>query len=314
MQDIYVNGTVIEKNTAENYDDEYNTANDIPIDIVATHKNLMKRGAIYRRMSYMDYYFFPDDIMCHVENVSMRVYSTHDIDTSEFVSMIVRKDIKEYSDVGILVRGLSGEWYRESLRIDKMDIDIKATYNDEICDNIGNVDNFIMHDESGIAMFYGEPGTGKSTFIKYIIQRYDTKNFILLNSDVLAYMTDSTFLGFLLANKNAIYIIEDAEKLIESRKMSNNNVISSFLNLSDGITSNAIKCKFICTFNDSISNIDQAVMRKGRLKLKFEFKKLCVEKARKINPDINTDTSLADLFNVNENDFTKKQTRRIGFH
>jgi SpoVK/Ycf46/Vps4 family AAA+-type ATPase len=128
-------------------------------------------------------------------------------------------------------------------------------------------------------------------------------------------MSDSTFIGFLLSNKNAIYIIEDAEKLIESRKSyTSSNVLSSFLNLSDGLTANAIKSKFICTFNENVSNIDAAVMRKGRLKLKFEFKKLCVEKAQRINPEVTAPISLADLFNMQENDFTKKPVRQIGFH
>lgn len=319
IYDIYLNGTVIEKNTAENYDDEYNSSNDIPIDIAETHKNLMKmEGILYRKLSFTDCYFMPNKILCYIENVSMRIYSFDDryaIHISNFINALVKKDIKEYSDVGILVRDTRGEWYRESLRIDKMDIDINATYNDDICDNIDKIDDFISNDDSGIIMFHGEPGTGKSTFIKYIIQKHDEKNFIILNSDILSYMSDSTFIGFLLSNKNAIYIIEDAEKLIESRKSyTSSNVLSSFLNLSDGLTANAIKSKFICTFNENVSNIDAAVMRKGRLKLKFEFKKLCVEKAQRINPDITAPISLADLFNMQENDFTKKPVRQIGFH
>ena len=32
-----------------------------------------------------------------------------------------------------------------------------------------------------------------------------------------------------------------------------------------------IKCKFICTFNTNIENVDKALLRKGRMKLKYEF-------------------------------------------
>ena len=84
--------------------------------------------------------------------------------------------------------------------------------------------------------------------------------------------------------------------------------------MSDGILASAIKCKFICTFNTALANIDKALQRKGRMKIKYEFGKLKYEKARKINPNIKGDTAVAELFYDIENDFSKKEVRKIGFN
>ena len=57
-------------------------------------------------------------------------------------------------------------------------------------------------------------------------------------------------------------------------------------------------------------------LRKGRLSLKYEFKKLNKNKVKKILNDdtINKDMTLADIYNIEEeNDFSKKKTNKIGF-
>ena len=70
------------------------------------------------------------------------------------------------------------------------------------------------------------------------------------------------------------------------------------------------------SFNTSLSNIDKALLRKGRLTLKYEFKKLAKDKVKKLIPEeeIKQDMSLADIYNFKEeNDYSKKQTSTIGF-
>lgn len=78
-----------------------------------------------------------------------------------------------------------------------------------------------------------------------------------------------------------------------------------------------IKLKFICTFNTSLQNIDKALLRKGRLKIKYEFKKLSVNKAKEIakdlHIDVNSDISLADLYNTDKVDFSEQKKKKIGF-
>ena len=139
---------------------------------------------------------------------------------------------------------------------------------------------------------------------------------MILDNSVFNYITDSSFIQLLINNQNAIIILEDCEEMLADR-IAGNNKLSALLNLSDGIIGDSFNFKFICTFNSNISKLDPAIMRKGRMKLKYEFKKLDKKKvqvlAEKLNKDIpNEDMTLADLFNYGE-DNGVKQEKKIGF-
>lgn len=283
------------------------------LDTNKTHENLIKNGWIWRNIMYNNYYF-KNNMIFELEAVDGTLYIDHTGDEEKICKsiqkcMVEKKDEKK-SEIGIMTRTPSG-YTTKYVDFDKMDIDIEKTYNDDI--PIDRIDKFITDDASGLALFYGEPGTGKSTFIKYLVQKYEDTAFTILDSDLLGDISNREMLSYFLDNEDSIYIIEDAEKLLSSREHNYNPIISSFLNMSDGILASAIKCKFICTFNTSLSNIDKALQRKGRMKIKYEFGKLKYDKAVKINPKVTTDTAVAELFFDNENDFSKKQQRRIGF-
>ena len=84
--------------------------------------------------------------------------------------------------------------------------------------------------------------------------------------------------------------------------------------MTDGILANVINCKFICTFNTDLNNIDDAIKRKGRMKLKYEFKKLSHDKVKNIIGD-DKDMTIADVvYAKHENDFSKKIQKKIGFN
>lgn len=295
------------KDNDNNYETKY-------IDQPKTHKKLLTDGWIYKDIIYNNYYF-KGNMILELEAVSCTLYLDNtDKDNENIVkhiqSLLSENKNDTVKEIGIATRNNTG-YATKYVEFNKMDIDIKKTYNDDI--PLDRIDKFINEDSNGLALFYGEPGTGKSTFIKYLVQTYNNKNFIILDSDLLADITNKQLISYFIDEDNAIYIIEDAEKLLSSRDTSYNPIISSFLNMSDGILASAIKCKFICTFNTALSNIDKALQRKGRMKIKYEFGKLKYEKAKKINPNIKGDTAVAELFYDVENDFSKKPQRKIGF-
>ena len=94
-----------------------------------------------------------------------------------------------------------------------------------------------------------------------------------------------------------------------------NGLLSTILNLTDGILGDMFKIKFICTFNCKKSDIDSAMLRKGRLSLMYEFKKLSVDKVRKILNDnsIQEEKTLANVYNLQSNGNEGMEIRRIGF-
>ena len=71
--------------------------------------------------------------------------------------------------------------------------------------------------------------------------------------------------------------------------------------------------KFICTFNDDMKNIDPALLRKGRLVSKYEFKGLEKEKAQTLLKELGHEVmlekniTLADIFNWGDEDYDVKK-------
>ena len=131
-------------------------------------------------------------------------------------------------------------------------------------------------------------------------------------------ITNPDFLSVLIENPNSIFVIEDAENIVLDREQKGSSAVSTLLNLSDGLLSDCLNIQIICSFNTDISKIDTALMRKGRLIAKYEFKALEVKKAQQLSDklgfqtDILIPTILTDIYNQNENDFQQKKSV-IGF-
>lgn len=195
------------------------------------------------------------------------------------------------------------------------EIDINLNYNDDLPYN--KICDLIEKEKSSeLILLYGEPGTGKSSLIKHLICKYPDKDFIFMDGTLLACASQEKLMAYFLDNENTIFILEDCEKSLMNRDNNYNPVMPVLLNMTDGILGDVLGTKFICTFNTALSNIDNALLRKGRLSLKYEFKKLNKNKVKKILNDdtINKDMTLADIYNIEEeNDFSKRQTSKMGF-
>lgn len=200
------------------------------------------------------------------------------------------------------------------------DIDIKANYNDDLPDD--KIRNFInSENEAGLCILHGKPGTGKTYYIRDLIKNCN-REFIYMNKECLNYINDSSFIAFLTNNKNSVFIMEDCENVLADRTQYN-NTISTLLNLSDGLLGDSLNNKFICTFNTDISNIDEALLRKGRMKVCYEFKYLSPEKANKLAEKLNKkdrfdkEVPLCDVMNSENNGNEaippRKKVGKIGF-
>lgn len=208
--------------------------------------------------------------------------------------------------------------YAPQIGITMMEQTLKSfdiSIEDNYCDDIPyeRMVDILSGDDKALLLFYGEPGTGKSTIIRKLIGEVE-KRFILMDPSIITTISDLQFVSFLSENKNTVIVLEDCEKLLKSREDGINNTIGTILNLTDGIVGDSFGVKFICTFNSDIDNIDKALLRKGRLSMKYEFKKLPLEKAKKIYPEAVEDMTLADAyFAIEENDFSKEEKKNIGF-
>lgn len=202
------------------------------------------------------------------------------------------------------------------MEVKKQDCNIESNYNDDFPYN--KIVSFIDGDESGLMILYGSPGTGKTSILRHLIYNTD-KTFVFLDSSCFNYITDASFVSMLISRRNSVIVLEDCEDLLRDR-IAGNNKLSALLNLSDGILGDSLNLKFICTFNAQLRNIDEAVLRKGRLKLKYEFKELTSEKtqalAKKLNKKIPEGKSLplCEVYSYGEDNGASQNIKRpIGF-
>jgi hypothetical protein len=198
-------------------------------------------------------------------------------------------------------------------------IDIKEFYNDDFVEIEELISDFMTKRESGIILLHGEPGTGKTTYIKHLICKFSDKEFIFVQNDFVRDLLKPSFVSFLLQNKDVTLIIEDAEKVMVSREHSTeDSVVSTILQLTDGLFSDYLNIKIVCTFNTDIDRIDKALLRKGRMVAKHNFKPLSDEKtealARKFGfTDVKGSLTLADIFGHEKRNFKNQEKKTIGF-
>lgn len=133
-------------------------------------------------------------------------------------------------------------------------------------------------------------------------------------------ITNPELISVLIDNSNSIFVIEDAENVIVDRENVGTSPVSSLLNISDGLLADCLNIQIICSFNTDISKIDSALMRKGRLIAKYEFKELETPKAQQLSNKLGFTTqidqpmTLTSIYNQDEKSFLQKEKRNpIGF-
>ena len=223
-----------------------------------------------------------------------------------------------------------GCYFTKSLNIHPLesinDPDFLCNYNTDLPDK--QVHEFLEMERGGICIFNGTPGCGKSTYIKSLVFKNPGVHFVVLPQYLL--LNQDAFRMFLLgtANKgNRVFIIEDCEQLLVQREENGvqfASVISDILNYTSGVISDITCTKFIFTFNTDLTKIDKALLRRGRLKVKYEFMPLKGENLEKIatktgytltDENKKDGVSLADLYaNFEEVELGEtKKRKKIGF-
>ncbi len=203
---------------------------------------------------------------------------------------------------------------------DLKNLDISLLYNDgfkEVHDVI--FDKLSVDNAKGIVLLHGLAGTGKTTYIRHLMSTIK-KKFIFLSPECAHYLSDSSFIKFLLDYRNSILIIEDAEKAVKARTENGESATSNLLSLGDGLLSDSLNIQVLITMNNELSTIDEALLRKGRLIARYDFKELDKHKAQKISDSlgykskIDRDMTLAEIYNQNDMNFsTHKTIKEIGF-
>ena len=176
-------------------------------------------------------------------------------------------------------------------------------------------DRYIQSDAS-ILLLIGPPGTGKTTFIRGLLQHTKQSAIVTYDPGILA--KDYVFAQFIEGDRN-VFVIEDADNFLGART-DGNDVMHKFLNVGDGLVTTKNKKLIFSTNLPSIRDIDSALVRPGRCFDIVNFAPLNEEQANTLAKKLNVTHdhkdngtySIADIFNKQVH-APKAPKRSMGF-
>jgi hypothetical protein len=239
-------------------------------------------------------------------------------EVTELVNKFKERQKRQPQEINLIVQNKQGLDLK-AMEIKRTKLDIGLFYEnsfketDEIITKRLNQKN-----DKGIVLLHGLPGTGKTTYLRYLIGKIK-KRVLFLSPNVASNLMNPDFIELLIDNPNTVLIIEDAENIIMDRRYESSSSVSNLLNISDGLLADFLNVQLICTFNNSLAMVDSALMRKGRLIAKHEFGKLNTEKAQRLSNHlgfkniIDKPMTIAEITNPNAKEYEMKKVEVLGF-
>lgn len=269
-------------------------------------------------------YFLSPDLIVYFDTQQSIIRYLFKETQTDFVEKVVaemnafKKKPSAEAEIYLLVQRHMG-YGIEKFALNEQPFALEDNYNDDL---------FPIHKEilsrlnrkkdKGIVLLHGEPGTGKTSYIRHLTRLLE-KKVIFLPPNMAEGITHPSFLPMLMENPDSILVIEDAENILLDRNYNDKSAVSALLNLSDGLLADCLNIQLICTFNTDITKIDSALLRKGRLIASYKFGPLACKKAQHLAKKlgqtsyISTPVHLTDVYNQNPIPGQTVPKKQIGF-
>lgn len=144
----------------------------------------------------------------------------------------------------------------------------------------GSVQEFAdryMNSTANILLIQGPRGTGKTTFLKQLIEACGVPSRITYDKALLE--SDSLFIDFIKDREPGLLIVEDNDNLLRSRE-NGNDAMARILNIGDGVISFVGKKMIFTTNLDNLDSVDSALTRPGRCFDILKFRNLTDDEAK----------------------------------
>lgn len=237
----------------------------------------------------------------------------------QFFNKYLEKYISADAKISLLLKE-GQDLVFKSHTIKPLSLDLNTMYNDDFSAVHQKIKQELTHGNKGLVLLHGLAGSGKTNYIKWLTAQVPEKNFIFVPNNLINALAEPQFMSMLIEQKNSILVLEDCENYIAERIGGGNtsDVVSTILNIADGILSDVLECQFICTFNADLMDIDHALLRHGRLIAEYQFTALSVDKANQylasIGKDLTVDSpkTLAEITHIDETHF-KSEDKKSSF-
>lgn len=237
----------------------------------------------------------------------------------EFYDKYLEKYVNDEGKISLLLKE-GQDLVFKTHTIKPLSLDIHTMYNDDFLPVHHKIKDELTQNSKGLVLLHGVAGSGKTNYIKWLTAQIPDKNFIFVPNNLIGALAEPQFMSMLIDEKNSILVLEDCENYIAERAGGGNtsDVVSTILNIADGILSDVLECQFICTFNADLTDIDHALLRHGRLIAEYQFGALSVEKAnqylKSVGKEMQVDKpkTLAEITHIDETHF-KAEEKKSGF-
>ena len=263
------------------------------------------------------------------DSADVRLYFTksHKNEVVNFTKTLKDYIIEEVDDdmspIYLVVQTRNG-FDLEEFDIKNPKMDLELNYGKTFTDvNKRIITELSKKKNKGLVLLHGEPGTGKTTYIKWLVgQLNKNKKVIFVPPFLTESITSPEFVPFLARYTDSVLVIEDAERVVSDRVSGSGSSIgvSNILNMTDGIMGDVMNIQIICSFNMNRNKIDPALLRKGRLIAEHKFDALDVESTNNLLKHLGHEQTttksmiLADIYNIDEKEFvTDNGNKRVGF-
>ncbi len=304
---------------------KYKLKND---DFIVKHE-YAKDTDIYRVDKNISGYFInvSNEIMLFITSYKATFYYSNSIKFFEIKDIIKnidpaeqrKMDNKSYFSMILFSNNSESGYELKNFDIKSNTLKLEDNYNNDFVPVSSKIIDFLSDDKkTGLVLLHGKYGTGKTSYIKYLMTQAK-KRFILLPQSMLSTISNPDFFLFLSEYKNSVLILEDCDSLLVNA-VAKNNPLTHFLSLAEGLLSETYNYKIICSLSASSREINEDVIRKSKLIVNYEFKELSKEKAQKLSDEfgskdiIKKPTILSEIYNKKEKNLGNFKDKKLGFN